>query len=121
MIPIFKDKNRIEKMSLITLTDGGANSSFNDKMMDTSNGLDAINMGYNKPVIKVGKKQYTIKNKDHYYRSSINTGLLLDIIKKSHGVSNIGFYVTKRFKSWQMSEFTPKGLDWKQRDEWLKI
>ena len=119
MIPIFKDKNRIEKMSLITLTDGGANSSFNDKMMDTSNGLDAVPMGYNKPVIKFGKKQFTIKNKDHYYRSSVNTGLLLDIIKKSHGISNIGFYVTKRFKSWQMSEFTPKGLDWQQRDQWL--
>ena len=94
MIPIFKDRNRIEKMSLITLTDGGANSSFNDKMMDTGNGLDANPMGYNQPVIKVGKKQYTIKNKDHFYRSSITTGLLLDIIKKSHGVSNIGFYVT---------------------------
>jgi len=119
MIPIFKDRNKIEKMSLVTLTDGGANSSFSDKMMDTGKGLDAINQGYNKPVIRVGKKQYTIKEKDHYYRSSITTGLLLDIIKKSHGVSNVGFYVTKRFKSWQMSEFTPKGLDWKQRDEWL--
>ena len=43
MIPIFKDRNRIEKMSLITLTDGGSsNSSFNDKMMDTSNGLDDL-------------------------------------------------------------------------------
>jgi hypothetical protein len=119
MIPLFKDKNRIEKMSLITLTDGGANSSFNNKMMDTGKGLNEIPMGYNKPVIRVGKKQYTIKNKDHYYRSSVNTGLLLDIIKKTHGVSNIGFYVTKRFKSYQMSEFTPKGLDWQQRDQWL--
>ena len=35
-------------------------------MMDTSNGLDAVNMGYNKPVIRVGKKQYTIKEKDHF-------------------------------------------------------
>ena len=77
-------------------------------------------MSSNKPVIRVGKKQYTIKNKDSYYRSSVNTGLLLDIIKKTHGVSNIGFYVTKRFKSWQMSEHTPKGLDWSQRDEWFK-
>ena len=42
MIPIFKDRNRIEKMSLITLTDGGVNSSFNNKMMDTSNGLDTV-------------------------------------------------------------------------------
>jgi hypothetical protein len=120
MIPIFKDKNRIEKMSLITLTDGGANASFNDKMIDTGKGLDAVPQGYNNPVIKVGKKQFTLKSKDHFYRSYITTGLLLDIIKKSHGVSNVGFYVTKRFKSWQMSEFTPKGLDWSQRDEWLK-
>jgi hypothetical protein len=118
MIPMFKDKNRIEKMSLITLTDGGANSSFNNKMMDTGKGLNEISMGYNKPVIRVGKKQYTIKNKDSYYRSSVNTGLLLDIIKKTHGVSNIGFYVTKKFRSWQMSEFIPKDLDYKQRELW---
>ena len=59
-----------------------------------------------------------IRNKDHYYRSSITTGLLLDIINKTHGVTNIGFYVTKRFKSWQMSEFIPKGLDYKQRELW---
>ena len=65
------------------------------------------------------KNNIQLKTKDHYYRSSITTGLLLDIIKKSHGVSNIGFYVTKRFKSWNLCHIYVKGLDWKQRDEWL--
>ena len=52
-------------------------------------------------LLKLVKNNIQLKTKDHYYRSSINTGLLLDIIKKSHNISNIGFYVTKRFKSWQ--------------------
>ena len=36
-----------------------------------------VNQGYNKPVIKVIKKQYTIKKKDHYYRSSITTEFII--------------------------------------------
>ena len=88
------------------------------EVIKAAEGLNEIPMGYNKPVIRVGKKQYTIKNKDHYYRSSVNTGLLLDIIKKTHGISNIGFYVTKRFKQWNMSQYIPKG-NWEQRDQWF--
>ena len=82
-------------------------------------GLQTTPMGYNPPVIKVGKKQFTFKNHKTHHGSHNTTGLLLDVIKRTHNITTIGFYVTKRFKSWQMSEFTPKGLDWSQRDEWL--
>jgi len=119
MIPIFKDKNKIEKMSLITLTDGGANHSFNEKSLMTTKGLQNVNMGYNPPVIKVGKKQFTFKNHKDHYRSHNTTGLLLDIIKRTHNISTIGFYVTKRFKQWNMSNFIPAGLNWEQRDQWF--
>ena len=34
MIPMFKNKNKIEKMSLITLTDGGANFTFGNTIGD---------------------------------------------------------------------------------------
>ena len=77
MIPIFKSKNSIEKMTLITLTDGGANSTFSDKKEMTAAGLDTINMGYNPPVVKYGKKQYTLKKKNRYYTLFSSKLLLL--------------------------------------------
>jgi len=119
MIPMFKDKHKIEKMSLVTLTDGGANHTFNEKMLMTDKGMNGINMGYNPPVIKVGKKQYTFKNHKDHYRSHNTTGLLLDIIKKSHNISTIGFYVTKRFKQWNITNLMPEGMNWEQRDQWF--
>ena len=119
MIPIFKSKNSIEKMTLITLTDGGANSTFSDKKEMTAAGLDTINMGYNPPVVKYGKKQYTLKKKNRYYRSQAMTGILLQIIKEVQQISTVGFYVTKRFKSYQMSELIPEDLNWKNRELWL--
>ena len=119
MIPMFKDKNKIEKMSLITLTDGGANHTFNEKKLMTDKGLQSVNMGYNPPVIKVGKKQYTFKDKKDHYRSHNTTGLLLDLIKRTHNISTVGFYVTKRFKQWNMTNFIPEGLNWEQRDQWF--
>ena len=42
MIPVFKNKNKIEKMSVITLTDGGANWCFGSTMGD--DGESNINM-----------------------------------------------------------------------------
>ena len=119
MIPMFKDKHKIEKMSLVTLTDGGANHAFNEKMLMTDKGISGVNMGYNPPVIKVGKKQYTFKNHKDHYRSHNTTGLLLDIIKKSHNISTIGFYVTKRFKQWNITNLMPEGMNWEQRDQWF--
>jgi hypothetical protein len=79
MIPIFKNKNKIEKMSLITLTDGGANFTFGNTMGDE--GVE-VPTDHGKPVIKVGKKQYTVATEDKYYYSSdIHTGLLFRYYK----------------------------------------
>ena len=70
MIPLFKDKNRIEKMSLITLTDGSVNSSFNDKMMDTDprNKTQFLKVTIIQ-LSKLVKNNTQLKKKDHYYRS----------------------------------------------------
>tara|TARA_R100001460_G_scaffold47746_1_gene85568 strand:+ start:20 stop:748 length:729 start_codon:yes stop_codon:yes gene_type:complete len=119
MIPMFKEKNKIEKMSLITLTDGGSNHTFSEKMMMGDKGLTGINMGYNPPVIKVGKRQYTFKNHKDHYRSHNTTGLLLDVIKKTHNISTVGFYVTRRFKQWNLSNLMPEGMNYEQRDKWF--
>ena len=102
MIPIFKNKNKIEKMSVITLTDGGANWSFGSTMGD-DNKVNHEGHG-DIPVIKIGKKSYSTKG-ESMYRSDQYTGLLLDILRTEHQVSTIGFFVTKRVKSWDMDRF----------------
>jgi hypothetical protein len=112
MIPMFKNKNKIEKMSLITLTDGGANFSFSSTSGD---GGTEVPSGHGKPVIKVGKKQYTISDQGRYYSSDIYTGLLLDIIRQRHGISTIGFYVTKRLRGYDVERFARDCKNWEER------
>ena len=113
MIPIFKNKNKIEKMSVITLTDGGANWCFGSTMGD--DGKSNIQHG-STPVIKVGKKSYTTKDNDRFYRSGEYTGLLLDIIRQRHGVSTIGFFVTKKLRTWDMDNFIGDYKDYQDKE-----
>jgi hypothetical protein len=112
MIPMFKNKNKIEKMSLITLTDGGANFSFGNTMGDE--GVE-VPTDHGKPVIKVGKKQYTVADEGTYYSSDIYTGLLLDIIRQRHGISTIGFYVTKKLRGYDVERFARDCKNWEER------
>ena len=113
MIPIFKNKNKIEKMSVITLTDGGANWCFGSTMGD--DGKSNIQHG-STPVIKVGKKSYTTKTNDRFYRSGEYTGLLLDIIRQRHGVSTIGFFVTKKLRTWDMDSYIGDYKDYEDKE-----
>ena len=113
MIPIFKNKNKIEKMSVITLTDGGANWCFGSTMGD--DGKSNIQHG-STPVIKVGKKSYTSKDNDRFYRSGEYTGLLLDIIRQRHGVSTIGFFVTKKLRTWDMDNYIGDYKDYQDKE-----
>ena len=113
MIPIFKNKNKIEKMSVITLTDGGANWCFGSTMGD--DGKSNIQHG-STPVIKVGKKSYTTKDNDRFYRSGEYTGLLLDIIRQRHGVSTIGFFVTKKLRTWDMDNYIGDYKDYQDKE-----
>ena len=113
MIPIFKNKNKIEKMSVITLTDGGANWCFGSTMGD--DGKSNIQHG-STPVIKVGKKSYTTPTDDRFYRSGEYTGLLLDIIRQRHGVSTIGFFVTKKLRTWDMDNYIGDYKDYQDKE-----
>jgi len=113
MIPIFKNKNKVEKMSVITLTDGGANWCFGSTMGD--DGKSNIQHG-STPVIKVGKKSYTTKDNDRFYRSGEYTGLLLDIIRQRHGVSTIGFFVTKKLRTWDYDNFIGEYKDYQDKE-----
>jgi len=113
MIPIFKNKNKIEKMSVITLTDGGANWCFGSTMGD--DGKSILEQG-DTPVIKIGKKSYTSKVSDRFYRSGEYTGLLLDILRKRHGVSTIGFFVTKKLRTWDMDSYIGDYKDYQDKE-----
>ena len=113
MIPIFKNKNKIEKMSVITLTDGGANWCFGSTMGD--DGKSNIQHG-STPVIKVGKKSYTTPTDGRFYRSGEYTGLLLDIIRQRHGVSTIGFFVTKKLRTWDMDNYIGDYKDYQDKE-----
>jgi len=114
MIPIFKNKNKIEKLSVITLTDGGANWCFGSTMGD--DGKSNMEHGAT-PVIKIGKKSYMNNPKsNHFYRSGEYTGLLLDILRQRHGVSTIGFFVTKKLRTWDMDSYIGDYKDYQDKE-----
>ena len=126
MIPMFKQKYSIEKMTFITLTDGGANYCGDRKIIDKDGKLEAVHKDdlvatkktpddryvQVKNVIKIGKKQYV--HTDH--RSGL-TGLLLSIIQEQHGIKTIGFYVVKALKWWDIGRFTGHIKDFSKRDK----
>ena len=103
LIPMFKSKYSIEKMSLITLTDGYSNSMSRDihnrEYKDWTRGWkpgDAMI-----PVIKDGNKNYTLKKekKEFYththYTSRDYTGLLITMLKKKYNMIAVGFHIMK--------------------------
>mgnify|MGYP001202841630 FL=1 len=126
MIPLFKNKYNIEKMTFITLTDGGANYTGDRKVVvGEDNKLVAVHkedclvekkIGDRyisvKNVIKIGKKQYV--NDEH--RSGL-TNLLLSIIQKEYNIKTIGFYVLKTIKWWDIGRFTSHIKDYSKRDK----
>jgi SET domain-containing protein len=101
-------------MSVITLTDGGANWSFGSTMGDD----DKVNHeGHgDTPVIKIGKKSYSSKG-DHIYRSDQYTGLLLDILRTEHQVSTIGFFVTKKIRTWEFDRYINNYKDYQDKEK----
>jgi hypothetical protein len=116
LVPLFRRKYNIEKMTFITLTDGGANYSGDAKVVEDKDGKlirahkDELRVTDKngrdkyipiKTVIKIGKKQYV--NEDS--RSDM-TALLLTLIQKEHNIKTIGFYVLKTIKWWDIGKFT---------------
>jgi hypothetical protein len=118
MIPLFKEKYNIEKMTLITLTDGGANYSLSNPFQKDSTGNLVESNKCGTPVIKVGKKSYSDEN-DSYRRSSV-TGILLKAIREQHKVSTIGFYVTKKLKSWEYADYIGDYKNFSDKEKQIK-
>ena len=107
IIPLFKNKYSIEKLSLITLTDGHANRVSNT-IVDRPN---IHQQGYRHgdilvPVIKDKNKTYTYKkevthNYGYYYRnyeSRDYTALLIKMLKKKYNLTAVGFHIVKNIR-----------------------
>jgi len=112
IIPMFKAKYNIEKLTFITLTDGGSNSNYGcSKIVNNGKHLTVDHKGNSDTqVITVGKKQYTPSNKN--YRG-VMTDLLLNVLKKEYGVNTIGFYIIKNLRRmWDLESMVGKYKDW---------
>ena len=107
LLPMFKKKYGIEKMTLITLTDGGANGMrgrVHGSLQDYDWGTTKVfNMTKNKRLMK----------KDS---SEDLTGLLLDYISKEYDTNVIGFYLLKRVRRWDLERYA-EGKDYYAREK----
>ena len=90
LLPMFKKKYDIEKMTFITLTDGAGNYVRSDV-------IDGDKHEYDKTTV------YMIDNKKFAERGNITTNLL-NHIKKQHDVNVVGFYIIKRVKRWDLEK-----------------
>ena len=124
LVPLFKNKYKIEKMNLITLTDGGGNygSSYN-MMIDPETKKLKENIDRNPgntDVLIYKKKNHSTKGDDYYgYRSSALTGTILNLLRTYHKVTTIGFYLIKRIRRWETDMyFRPQNIkNWDKREE----
>ena len=98
IIPQFKKKYDIEKLSFITLTDGYSNTSCS-RTMKYQEGKEkrTLESTYEESGITVlkGKKKTYTTNKTSYWSDKNTTSLLLEYIKTELDTTNIGFYLLK--------------------------
>ena len=112
VIPLFRKKYNIEKMTFITLTDGGANSMRG--YIKDSGQTDVYEdgrryIGYDgTKVIMHGKKKIVMQH------DSL-TDKLLKLIKVKNQTNNIGFYILKRVKRWDIENYCEG--NWSEREK----
>ena len=110
IVPAFKKKYNIEKMSLITLTDGAGDSDSSGVVTDTGQTYENGNkmMTSNKDghvlVVKHKGKHYLSDNKSAYWSSDKMTGTLLEILRTKYDITTIGFYL--------MNKLARRNLNW---------
>jgi|ETNmetMinimDraft_33_1059910.scaffolds.fasta_scaffold06559_3 hypothetical protein len=119
LIPEFKRKYAIEKLTFITLTDGGGNSfcrNTYDPIIenDPEKRWSREDSDYDKtPVFKIGKRKIA-QSKDDYWSEGV-TNILLDEIKRLD-VNVIGFFILKRMRRWDIEKYFA-GKDYMEREQ----
>ena len=109
LVPLFKKKYSIEKMNLITLTDGGGNHGSSETMkLDTDTnklyGSYPDDRG-NTDVFIYKKKNHEVKDEYYGYRSSGFTGTILNLLRTYHGIKTIGFYLIKKIRRFESEHY----------------
>ena len=102
LLDVFKKKYKVEKMSMITLTDGAANG-VDGVAYNTDKGM-MLNRGAWNPILKLKNKIYRSNCKLGYSGQDM-TGQLLSYMKDRHNLTNIGFYVLRRLRGYDGERF----------------
>ena len=107
LIPMFRKKYGIEKMTFITLTDGAGNSP-RGKIYGTD--VDPYNDEeyYRQKVYQIGKSKFVGSYGDF-------TNNLLTHLQKEHKCNVIGFYVIKRVKRWDIEKYINNYKDYSDK------
>jgi len=123
LVPLFKAKYSIEKMNLITLTDGGGNHGSSDTMKYSEEAKQLVGTypdNHGDDVLIYKKKYHTVKDENYGYRSTGFTGTILNMLREYHNITTIGFYLIKRIRRWEtdmyFKPYNPK-LTWDQKDK----
>ena len=107
LLPMFKKKYDIEKMTFITLTDGAGNYVKSDI-------LNGERHDYEKTTV------YQINNKKFAQDGNITTNLL-NHIKKQHDVNVIGFYIVKKIRRWDIERYIGEYKDWNDKEKKISL
>tara|TARA_Y100000389_G_scaffold155169_1_gene155763 strand:+ start:641 stop:2920 length:2280 start_codon:yes stop_codon:yes gene_type:complete len=107
LLPMFKKKYDIEKMTFITLTDGAGNYVRSDI-------LNGEKHDYEKTTV------YQINNKKFAQDGNITTNLL-NHIKKQHDVNVIGFYIVKKIRRWDIERYIGEYKDWNDKEKKISL
>jgi hypothetical protein len=97
LIPMFRKKYGIEKMTFITLTDGAGNSP-RGKIFGSDKSEYDDEEYYRQKVYQIGKSKFVGS-----YSNFTNN--LLTHLQKEHKCNVIGFYVIKRVKRWDIEKY----------------
>ena len=134
LIPEFQNKYKVEKLTFITLTDGGANSFRHNQIVPVPDKPTKAFDEYDIKQAKLKNRTYlkksidystkvviTHKNKkivltDGWYGSAM-TDTLLDIIKTDHKPTIVGFYIVKRIRRWDMDRFIGDYTDYEHKEK----
>jgi len=119
LVPMFKEKYKVEKMNFITLTDGGGNYGSSQVFTTDENGkLTTIESRADNDVYIYKKKQYKL---DRHNWGSGKTTLFLNMLRKLYDIKTIGFYLIKRIRGYETERYFKDSynskLTWDQRDK----
>jgi len=107
LIPMFRKKYGIEKMTFITLTDGAGNSP-RGKIFGSEKSEYDDEEYYRQKVYQIGKSKFV----GDYHNFTNN---LLTHLQKEHKCNVIGFYVIKRVKRWDIEKYINNYKDYSDK------